>query len=639
MAKKEFKAESKRLLELMINSIYTNKEIFLRELISNASDAIDKLHYKSLTEELQGVSRENFSIRLTIDKDKKTIVLSDNGIGMTKEELEENLGIIAKSGSYNFKNNTELGDEIDIIGQFGVGFYSAFMVSDTIKVISKAYGSDTAYVWESDGADGYTIEEGEKEGCGTDIILSIKDNTEEESYDEFLQEYHIKMLVKRYSDYIRYPIVMNVEKHRAVEATEEEKSAEDYTTQYESYFEDETINSMIPLWRKPKKDVTAEEYNAFYKEKFYDFVDPIKVIHNSIEGNLNYNSLLFIPSKAPYNYYSREYEKGLQLYSSGVLIMERCADLLPDFLSFVKGLVDSQDLSLNISRELLQQDRQLKLIATRLEKKILSELSAMLENDREKYLEFYKNFGLQLKYGMYADYGANKEKLMNHVLFHSYKEDKLITFREYLDNMADGQGYIYYACGESTDKLARSPQIEMIKEKGYDILFMTDDIDEFVIKSLEKYADTEFKSASGSDLGIEQTEEEKQKIEKSLEDNKGLLEKIQEVLGDKVVEVKLSTRLKDNAVCFATKEGVSIEMEKVLNAMPNANDKVKAEKILELNPEHEVFKALQGYYNQDSENENVAKYAKLLYSQALLIDGLSLEDTNEFTDLVLSLMK
>ena len=709
MAKKQFKAESKRLLDLMINSIYTHKEIFLREIISNASDAIDKLYYKCLTEENTGINRDDFYIRITPNRDARTLVISDNGIGMTKEEMENNLGTIAKSGSLQFKQEhgaasdsnkgcgchegdchcgekdcdcegTDVekdeavgpngGMDIDIIGQFGVGFYSAFMVSKNIQVISKTYGSEQAYMWESQGADGYTMKECEKGEVGTDVILTLKDDTEDDKFGEYVSEYKIKQLVKHYSDYVRYPIKMNCEQHKMKEATEEQKADENYKPEYETFFEEEVLNSMVPIWKKSKKDITNEEYNEFYKDKFYDFVDPVKVIHTSVEGASTYNALLYIPGKAPYNYYTKEYEKGLQLYSSGVLIMEKCGDLLPDYFSFVRGLVDSQDLSLNISREMLQHNRQLKAIEIRLEKKIKSELLEMLEKDREKYDEFFKNFGLQLKFGLYDSYGMNKEKIQDLVMFYSSSEKKMATFAEYVSRMKDEQKYIYYACGASVEKLDKQPQTEVLKEKEYEIFYCTDEIDEFALKVMREYNGKEFRSVSDEDLGIEETEEEKKASEKQNEDSKEVLQALKEVLGGKVSEVRLSTRLKNHPVCFATGGNISIEMEKVLNNIPTG-EKVKAEKVLEINGEHQVFKALKSAFGESrccdegctstadvkddetlNENEKteaacqdskyagtkLEKYAKLLYNQALLIEGMAVEDPIELSNLICELM-
>ncbi len=626
MAKKQFKAESKRLLDMMINSIYTHNEIFLRELISNASDAIDKLYYKSLTDGNTGISRDDFSIRIETDENARTLKIEDNGMGMTKEELESNLGTIARSGSLDFKSDMEKQEDIDIIGQFGVGFYSAFMVSDKVNVVSKAYGSDQAYEWESSGADGYTIKEAEKEANGTVITLSLKADTEDEKYSEYLDTYKIKSLIKKYSDYIRYPITMMVDKSRLKEGSEDE---------YEKYSELETLNSMVPLWKRNKSELTDDDYNSFYKEKFFDFSDPAKVIHTNVEGVVSYTSLLFIPSKAPYNYYSKDYEKGLQLYSSGVLIMEKCADLLPDYFSFVKGLVDSQDLSLNISREMLQHDRQLKAIAQRLEKKIKSELLEMQSKDREKYLEFFKNFGLQLKYGLYDGFGANKDKLKDLVMFYSSKEKALVTLSEYVSRMKPDDKFIYYACGESIDKIDKLPQTELLKDKGYEILYMTDDIDEFAVQILHEFDGKEFKSVSAEDLEIEETAEEKEKAEKQAEESKDMLEAMKDALDGKVAEVRLSQRLKSHPVCLTTKGGLSIEMEKVLNAMP-MDQKVKSERVLEVNAGHPVLETLKKSYEADK--DSIKMYAELLYNQALLIEGLPVDDPVAFSNSICELM-
>ncbi len=624
MAKKQFKAESKRLLDMMIHSIYTHREIFLRELISNASDAIDKLYYKALTDGISGLNRDDFQIRLTADKDARTLTVSDNGIGMTAEELENNLGTIAQSGSLKFKKDAEEKEDIDIIGQFGVGFYSAFMVSDKVTVISKPYGSDTAWKWESAGADGYTITEAEKDGHGTDIILTIKANTEEESYDEFLDGYRIQSLVKKYSDYIRYPIRMEVEKSRMKEGTgTEEKPAE-----YETYTEVETLNSMVPIWRKNKSELKPEDYNQFYKEKFFDYQDPLAVIHSSTEGAATYNALLFIPSKPPFDFYTKEFEKGLQLYASGVLIMDKCADLLPDYFSFVRGLVDSQDLSLNISREMLQHDRQLKLIADRLQKKIKSELKSMLENDREKYETFYKSFGLTLKYGVYSGYGANKDVLQDLLLYYSSSEKKLVTLAEYKERMKEDQKYIYYACGESAEKIDRLPQTETLRDRDYEILYCTDDVDEFALRMMRDFDGKEFRSVSDKDLGIEDTAENESVKEKA-EENKELLRLLKDDLDGKVKDVRLSTRLKSHPVCLSADGGVSIEMEKVLNTMPG-DQKVQAERVLEINPDHPIFETLKSLFATDA--EKLKSYAGLLYTQALLIEGLPIEDPVAFSN-------
>ena len=633
MAKKEFKAESKRLLDLMINSIYTHHEIFLRELISNASDALDKLYYRSLTEN-DGMSREDFYIRLTPDKEAGTLTISDNGCGMTAEELENNLGTIAKSGSLAFKQENESKEDIDIIGQFGVGFYSAFMVADHVKVVSKPYGSDEAWVWESDGADGYTLEKGEKKSFGTDIILSIKPDTEDEKFSEYLETYRLTQLVKKYSDYIRYPIRMTVESERVKEGT----GTDDKPAEYETFTEDRTLNSMVPIWKKNKSEVTDEDYNHFYQEKFFDYAPPARIIHSSTEGASTYNALLFIPSPTPYDFYSKSYEKGLQLYASGVLIMDKCADLLPDYFSFVKGLVDSEDLSLNISREMLQHDRQLKLIASRLEKKIKSELKSMLLNDREKYEAFFKNFGLQLKYGVYSDYGAHKDLLQDLLLFYSSSEKKMSTLEEYVGRMKEGQKYIYYACGETTDRIDRLPQTELLKDKGYEILYLTDDVDEFALKMMMKFDDKEFKNVSDKDLGLE-TEEESAESKKLNEDNSELLRFMKEALGEKVTAVRLSERLKSHPVCLSADGGMSLEMEKVLNAMPGAmpdGQKAQAQRVLEINPSHPIFARLQKLFTENT--EAVKEYAGLLYDQALLIEGLPVEDPVAFSNAICKLM-
>ena len=631
MAKKEFKAESKRLLDLMINSIYTHHEIFLRELISNASDALDKMYYKSLTEN-DGMSREDFYIRLTPDKEARTLTVSDNGCGMTAEELENNLGTIAKSGSLAFKQENEAKEDIDIIGQFGVGFYSAFMVADHVKVVSKPYGSDKAWAWESDGADGYTIEEAEKDSFGTDIILTLKADNDDEAFSEYLETYRLTQLVKKYSDYIRYPIRMMVESRRVKEGT----GTDDKPAEYESYTEDRTLNSMVPIWKKSKSEVTEEEYNSFYQDKFFDYTPPARVIYSSTEGASTYHALLFIPSRMPYDFYTKNYEKGLQLYASGVLIMEKCADLLPDYFSFVKGLVDSEDLSLNISREMLQHDRQLKLIASRLEKKIKSELKSMLTNEREKYEEFFKNFGLQLKYGVYSDYGTHKELLQDLLLFYSSSEKKMVTLDEYVGRMKEDQKYIYYACGETTDRIDRLPQTELLKDKDFEILYLTDDVDEFALKMMMKYADKEFRNVSDKDLGLE-AEADSEEIQKQNEDNKELLRFMKDALGDKVSEVKLSERLKSHPVCISSDGGVSIEMEKVLSAMPGANgQKIQAKRVLELNASHPVFARLQKLFAENP--DAVKEYASLLYDQALLIEGLPIEDPVAFSNAVCKLM-
>ncbi len=633
MAKKEFKAESKRLLDLMINSIYTHHEIFLRELISNASDAVDKMYYRSLTEN-DGMSREDFYIRLTVDKENGMLTVSDNGCGMTAEELENNLGTIAKSGSLAFKQENEAKEDIDIIGQFGVGFYSAFMVADHVKVVSRPYGSEQAWCWESDGADGYTLEETTKDSFGTDVILTMKKDTEDEKFSDYLESYRLSQLVKKYSDYIRYPIKMVVEGERLKEGTG--KDGKD--PEYETYTEDRTLNSMVPIWKKSKSEVTDEDYNRFYQDKFFDYTAPARVIYSSTEGASTYHALMFIPARTPYDYYSRNYEKGLQLYASGVLIMDKCADLLPDYFSFVKGLVDSEDLSLNISREMLQHDRQLRLIASRLEKKIKSELKSMLLNDREKYEDFFKNFGLQLKYGVYSDYGAHKDLLQDLLLFYSSSEKKMVTLEEYVSRMKEGQKYIYYACGETTDRIDRLPQTELLKDKGYEILYLTDDVDEFALRMMMKFDDHEFKNVADKDLGLE-TEEESSESKKLNEDNGELLRYMKDALGEKVTAVRLSERLKSHPVCLSADGGMSLEMEKVLNAMPGAvpdGQKVKAQRVLEINPAHPIFARLQKLFAENP--EQVKEYAGLLYDQALLIEGMPIEDPVAFSNAVCKLM-
>lgn len=634
MKMKQFKAESKRLLDLMINSIYTHKEIFLRELISNASDAIDKLYYHALSDGNTGLNRDDFSIELAIDKENRTLTITDNGCGMTKEELENNLGVIAKSGSLAFKQENEAKEDIDIIGQFGVGFYSAFMVAANVKVYSRSYGADEAYVWESNGAEGYTVEPCEKASNGTQIVLTIKEDTEDEKYSEFLESYRVQELVRKYSDYIRYPIRMEVEKSRMKEQPEGEEADEEKAPEYETYTEVETLNSMVPIWRKNKNELTDEDYNSFYKEKFFDYSDPLKVIHTYTEGAATYHALLFIPAKAPYNYYTRDYEKGLKLYASGVLIMDSCKDLLPDHFSFVKGLVDSEDLSLNISREMLQHDRQLKVIASRLEKKIKSELLSMLKNDREKYEEFFKNFGLQLKYGVYNGFGANKELLQDLLLFYSSSEQKLVTLEEYVSRMKEDQKYIYYAGGESREQIERLPQTELVKDKGYEILYLTDDVDEFALQMMHDYSEKEFKSVSASDLDLD-TEEEKKEFEKQTEENKDLLTFMKDALDGKVKAVVLSKRLKSHPVCLSNEGMLSIEMEKVLNAMPN-DQKVKAERVLEVNASHPIFEKLSKLYAEDQ--EKLKTYAQLLYTQAELIEGMPVEDPVAFSNAVCELM-
>ena len=630
MAMKEFQAESKRLLDLMINSIYTHKEIFLRELISNASDAIDKLYYRTLEDGATGLSREDFFIRLDVDKEARTLSITDNGIGMTQEELDNNLGVIARSGSLQFKQEAEQKEDVDIIGQFGVGFYSAFMVSDRVTVDTRAFGADEAWHWESEGLAGYEITPGTKADRGTTITLHLKADTEDENYSEFLDQFRIQQLVKKYSDYIRYPIRMEVSHTHVKEGT----GADGKEPEYETHTEVETLNSMTPLWKKSRSEVSEDELNAFYKEKFYDWQDPIKVIRTSTEGAATYTALLFIPKSAPMDYYTREYEKGLQLYASGVLIMDKCADLLPDCFSFVKGLVDSQDLSLNISREMLQHDRQLKLIASRLEKKIASELQSMLNNDREKYEQFWKAFGLQLKYGMYDNYGAKKDELKDLVLFTSSAEKKLTTLKEYVSRMKPEQKYIYYGCGETVERILGLPQAEALQEKGYEMLCLMDNVDEFALRMLMKYDDKEFRNISADDLELESAEE-KEKTQALAEENKDLLAFVKDALGDKVKDVRVSGKLKSHPVCITTDGMISTEMEKVINAMP-AQEKIKAQRVLEINGEHPIFQRLQELYAKDK--DRLKLYAEVLYDQALLIEGISLEDPSDFSQKLCQLL-
>jgi molecular chaperone HtpG len=625
METKQFKAESKRLLDMMINSIYTHREIFLRELISNASDAIDKIYYKALTDDTLTFDKDNYYIKVEADKDNRLLKIIDTGIGMTKDELESHLGTIAKSGSLAFKTENELKDGHDIIGQFGVGFYSAFMVADVVTVISKALGSDEAYKWESKGAEGYTIVPCEKTSVGTEIILKIKENTEDENYDEYLEEYRLKAIIKKYSDFIRYPIKMEVTKSRLKEGSESE---------YEEYKEEQTINSMVPIWRKNKNELTDEDYNNFYQEKHYGFDKPLKHIHISVDGAVRYNAILYIPEKTPFDYYTAEYEKGLELYSSGVLIMNKCADLLPDYFSFVKGMVDSEDLSLNISRELLQHDRQLKLIAKNINKKIKSELQSLLKNERDQYIKFYQSFGRQLKFGVYSDYGTHKDELQDLLMFYSSKEKKLITLDEYVSRMPEEQKYIYYATGETNERIEKLPQTELVAEKGYEILYFTDDIDEFAIRMLMSYKDKEFKSVSSGDLGIEADENQTETASEAAE-NKELFDYMKGILGDKVKDVRISKRLKTHPVCLTTDGAVSIEMEKVLNAMPNSQN-IKADKVLEINVHHDVFHTLKEAFEKDK--EKLALYTNLLYNQALLIEGLPIEDPVEFTNNICKVM-
>ncbi len=626
MERKEFKAESKRLLDLMINSIYTHKEIFLRELISNASDAMDKMYYKALTDEGISFNKGDYFVKIHVDKVNRSLKITDTGIGMTKEDLESNLGVIAKSGSLAFKRENEAKDGFDIIGQFGVGFYSAFMVADKVTVISKTYGSTEAYKWESEGVDGYTIEPAEKEHVGTEIILKLKENTEDEKYDEYLEEYKLRSLIKKYSDFIRYPIKMDITEHKLKEGSEDE---------YVDVVEEQTINSMVPIWRKNKNELTKEDYEKFYSEKHYGFDKPVKYIHTIVDGAVRYNSILFIPETIPYDYYTKEYEKGLELYSNGVLIMNKCPDLLPDYFSFVKGMVDSEDLSLNISREMLQHDRQLKIIAKNLKTKIKNELLDLLKNDRENYEKFYKSFGRQLKFGVYNDFGANKDVLQDLLMFYSSKEKKLVTLNEYVERMTEEQKYIYYAAGESIERIEKLPQAEMVTDKGYEILYLTEDVDEFALKMVMSYKEKEFKSISSNDLGIED-EEEKKEDEKNQEENKELFDYMKKALEGKVKEVRASRRLKQHPVCLASEGELSIEMEKVLRAMPNGQD-IKADKVLELNVNHEVFSALKTALNTDKEKLDL--YTKLLYNQALLIEGLPINDPVDFTNDICKIMK
>ena len=636
MAKKQFKAESKRLLDLMINSIYTHKEIFLRELISNASDAEDKLAYKALTDDQVPVDRSQLKITIVPDKEKRTLTISDNGVGMTKEELENNLGTIAHSGSLQFKQEMDQehkGEDIDVIGQFGVGFYSAFMVADAVTVISKAYGSGEAYMWQSDGADGYTITPCEKDAPGSDIIMHIKPNADEENYDQYLETYKLQELIKKYSDYIRYPIVMEVEDYR--QKPKPEDAGDDYKPEWETVKEWKTINSMVPLWQRPKAKVTDEEYNSFYKEKFMDWQDPLAVIHTSAEGAVTYKALLYIPQKAPYDFYTREYQKGLQLYSSGVMIMDKCADLLPDYFRFVKGVVDSPDFSLNISREILQHDRQLKVIANALEKKIKGELEKMQKDDPEKYEKFWAAFGSQIKYGVVADYGAHKDKLKDLLLFWSSKEGKNTTLAAYKDRMSEDQPYYYYACGESVDKIAKLPQVERILDKGYEILYCTEDVDDFVMQALGEIDGKKFMSATAEDA-LPQTDEEKKQAEEKAEAGKPVLEAVKNVLGGQVKEVRISKILKSGACCLSADGPVSLEMERYMRKL-EGGEHMKAERVLELNADSAPYAALKKAVDA-GDQATVEKYSKLLYGQALLLADLPLEDPAGYAELVCSLM-
>ena len=621
---KEFKAESKRLLELMINSIYTNKEIFLRELISNASDAIDKLHYRSLTDKNLDINKSDLKIRIDLDKEARTITITDNGCGMTEEELDNNLGTIAKSGSLAFKEANEKKDGIDIIGQFGVGFYSAFMVADEVIVTSRSIDSDAAYMWRSKGVEGYSINKADKAEIGTQIVLHIKEDTEDEKYSEFLDENRIQTMIRKYSDYIHYPIEMELEHSHKVEGSDE----------YVKVREMETINSMVPIWKKDKKNVTEEEYNSFYTEKYFDYEKPLKVIHTSVEGQCKYDALLYIPSKLPFNYYSEEFERGLQLYSSGVLIMDRCEDLIPDYFGFVKGLVDSDDLSLNISREMLQQDRQVKIIAKNIENKIRSELENILNNDREKYEEFFKDFGFQLKFGTYNDYGRNKEKLQDLLLFYSSTEKKMVTLSEYVGRKKKDQKAIYYASGDSVDKIDMLPQVETLKEKEYEVLYLTDKIDEFVLQTIMMYKDNTFQNASAESVDLD-TVEEKEALEKLNAEHKDLFTFMKEKISSQVQEVRFTHRLKNHPVCLTSEGNLSVDMAKAINAMPN-NQNVQARLVLEINEKHEIANKLKALYNEDK--ELLEKYTKILYAQAKLIEGMELDNPTEISNLVCELM-
>lgn len=632
MRLKQFKAESKKLLDLMINSIYTNKEIFLRELISNSSDAIDKLRFKSLTDESVDISTSELRILLTVDKEARTITISDNGIGMTKEELENNLGTIAKSGSLDFKRENK-DESIDIIGQFGVGFYSAFMVASKVSVTSRAFGEDKAYIWESEGALGYSIEETEKDTVGTNIVLTIKEDTETENYSRFLEEYGIVEIVKKYSDYVRYPIMMERTKSRMKSRPED--ADENYKDEYETYTELDTLNSMVPLWKRKKSDVSDDEYAQFYKDTFYDYEAPAKVIKTESEGLVSYTSLLFIPSHAPFDFYSKEYKKGLALYTSGVMIMEKCADLLPDYFSFVRGVVDSADLSLNISREILQKDHQLKTISKNIEKKIKNELSLMLSNEREKYEEFFKAFGRMLKFGVYSDYGMNKEKLQDLLIFYSAKQQKMVTLDEYVSAMPEGQKYIYFAAGDSAERLAKLPSAEAVIDHGFDLLLCTEDIDEFCLQMLRNYKEKDFKNIGTGDLGLE-TDEEKEELQNASEEAKSLFELMKNTLKDKVCDIRLSSKLKEHPVSLSSEGPISIEMEKVLKNMPGSEGMISA-KVLELNANHKIFETLKNA-NENGDFEKVEKYTKLLYNQALLIEGLKIDDPIEYTKAVCELM-
>ena len=626
MSKKQFKAESKRLLDLMINSIYTNKEIFLRELISNASDAMDKLYYRSLTDKNLNVDRSKLEIKIELDKEKRKIRIKDNGCGMTEQELENNLGTIAQSGSLAFKEANEKKDDISIIGQFGVGFYSAFMVSDKVTVESKSVDEEQAHKWESTGAEGYTIEPCNKQDIGTTIILHIKEDNDDEKYSNYLENYKIQELIRKYSDYIRYPIKMDVERKEKKEGTENE---------FETKVETETMNSMVPIWKREKSKVTKEEYNNFYTEKFSDFMPPLKVIHSSVEGQFTYTALLYIPSHLPYDYYSQAYEKGLQLYSNGVLIMNKCSELLPDYFGFVKGLVDSPDLSLNISREMLQHDRQLRVIAKNLENKIRTELQNMLKNDREEYEKFFNTFGMQLKYGTYDNYGMNKDKLKDLLMFHSSAEKKLVTLDEYVSRMKEGQDTIYYASGESVDKIDMLPQVEGVKDKGYEILYLAENVDEFIMQTLQEYNGKKFANVCADNIDLE-TKEEKEELQKVNDENKDMFEVMKEAVGEEVDKVRYTHKLKNHPVCITSEGAISVKMEKVINAMPNNEEKVKAQTILEINENHPIAKKIKELYA--SNKEELKEYTKVLYAQARLIEGLPIENPTEISNLICNLI-
>ena len=626
MRKKQFKSESKKLMDMMITSIYTHKEIFLREIISNASDAIDKLYFKSLTDNSVGIAADQFEIKIVADKTARTLKVIDNGIGMTEEELDNNLGTIAKSGSFDFKSENEKADNVDIIGQFGVGFYSAFMVSEKVTVETRAFGSESGFIWQSEGADGYTIAPCDKKDVGTVVTMYLKPDTDDEKYSEYLDQYKISELISRYSDYIRHPIKMDFTTRQPIEGKENE---------YEDVTEQRTLNSMIPLWKKSKSEITDKEYNNFYKQKFYDYTDPARVIHTSTEGQATFNALMFIPSHAPFDYYTKDYEKGLSLYCKGVLITEKCPDLLPDYFSFVKGLVDSEDLSLNISREMLQHDTQLKLIAKTVEKKIKSELEKMLKNEREKYEEFFKAFGIQLKFGIYNDYGMHKDTLKDLLLFTSSNEKKYVTLKEYVERAKDDQNAIYYACGETPEKIEMLPTSDAVKEKGYEILYLTDNVDEFALKMMGEYEGKRFVNICDQDLDLS-TEEEKKELENQNKEFESMLGEMKECLGDKVNAVRFTNKLKNHPVCLTSEGGISSEMEKTLNAMPGAEQKVKAQLILEINSAHPIAEKLKSLY--DSDKETLKSYTKMLYNASCLIGGRSIDDPVEYSNLVCELM-